>query len=301
MKFKLLAVFLPFIISFNIYSIDIIIPKAPPSLGVVKAISNMENFNAVYYTDALVEVVPNIVKNKDYIYIIPVNLGAKLYEKNQNLQLIGVLSEGLLSIISSEDYTSVEELDGKDIYIGAQGSSPDVISRYIFKMKNIEPVINYRSSQEIAKLMMRSKAKLAVLPEPLATLALDKNKNLKRSFMLRTLWKEINGSNGIPQVGIFASQTFIDKHSDDIEKLIKNCEESVAWIYSNPKEASKLAIDIFKVDMSEENMADSLKNMNLVFVRGKKSKNSVERYLNSLKATDSNIIKELPDEKFYRE
>lgn len=301
MKFKLLAVFLPFIINFNLYSIDIIIPKAPPSLGIIKAISDMEDFNAIYYTDAVVEVVPNIVKNKDYLYVIPVNLGAKLYEKNQKLQLIGVLSEGLLSIISNEDYTSVEDLDRKDIYIGAQGSSPDVISRYIFKMKNIEPVINYRSSQEIAKLMIRDKAKLAVLPEPLATFALDKNKNLKRSFMLKTLWEEINGSDGIPQVGIFASQDFINKHKNEIEKLIKNCEESVNWIYANPTEASKLALDIFQVNISEENMEDSIKNMNLVFVRGKKAKNSVEKYLSSLKETDSNIIKELPNEKFYRE
>jgi NitT/TauT family transport system substrate-binding protein len=289
------------LISFNIYSIDILIPKAPPSLGIIKAISEMDDFNTVYYNDAMVEVIPNIVKNKDYIYVIPVNLGAKLYEKNQNLQLIGVLSEGLLSIVSSEDYSSIIELDKKNIYIGAQGSSPDVISRYIFKMKNINPTINYRSSQEIAKLMIRDKATIAVLPEPLATFTLDKNKKLKRIFMLKSVWEEINGNVGIPQVGIFASQDFIKKHKNEIEKLIKNCEESINWIHSNQEKSANLAIDIFNMDIDKENMWDSITNMNLVFIRGKKAKESVEKYLNSLKEIDSHIIKELPNEEFYRE
>lgn len=288
-----------FTLIFNTFSLTILLPKAPPSLPVVKSVEGLEDINLIYYTDATTEVIPNIVKDKDYLYIIPVNLGAKLYNKGKDLRLIGVLSEGLISLVSTESFESFNQLDKKDIFIGAQGSSPDVISRYLFNKENISPKINYRSSQEVAKLLIGGKANTAVLPEPLASLALFKNKELKRTFIFKDLWKDITNYDSIPQVGIFGKKDLNDKEKELIEKFIQNYKKSLVWIDENPKEASQLALKHFELTLPEKVITEAITNMNLTFKSGTESKNDVEGYLNSLINVDKGILSKLPDENFY--
>lgn len=290
-----------FIFSLNAEGINIILPKAPPSLPMVKTASKLEGINLIYYTDAMVEAVPNIIKNKEYLYVIPINMGAKLYEKNQDLKLIGILSKGLLSVISEKNYVSIKDLDNNEIYIGGQGSSPDVISRYIFNKNNINPKIKYRSSQEIAKLMISKKAHNAVLPEPLASLVLDKNKNLKRSFIFKDLWNDVSNSDNIPQVGLFAPKKMLDKNKDKINELLLEYKKSVNWVNSNTDEAADLASDIFQIKISKELLKESIKNMNLVYISGKDGRSEVKKYLENLKETNNDIVKRMPDEDFYQE
>lgn len=286
-------------IIFNSFSLTILLPKAPPSLPVVKSVEGLEEIELIYYTDATTEVLPNIIKDKDYLYIIPVNLGAKLYNKGKDLRLIGVLSEGLISLVSTESYETFEDLDKKEIYIGAQGSSPDVISRYLFDKSNIKPNINYRSSQEITKLLIGGKANTAVLPEPLASLALFKNKNLKRTFIYKDIWKEVTNYNSIPQVGIFGRKDLNDKEIEIINKFIENYKNSLVWIEENPSAASKLALEHFTLTMPEVVISQAIENMNLTFKDGTESKEDVKGYLQSLIDIDKGILSELPDEKFY--
>lgn len=287
-------------ISINILAIDILLPKAPPSLPMVKATENLSDFNLTYYTDAVTEVVPNIIKEKDYLYVIPVNLGAKLYNKNKDLQLIGVLSDGLLSIISKDNYNNIKDINNKTIFIGAQGSSPDVISRYIFSKNDMDMKINYRSSQEIFKLLISKKTDLAVLPEPLASLALIKNKDLKRSFIHKDLWKNINNSSSIPQVALFAPKKVINLHKEEIEKLIASYKASLIWIDENKEAASEFGLKVLGLKMPKPAFTEAVKFMNLTFTEGKDSREDVEGYLKALMEVDKNIISRLPGDDFYK-
>ncbi len=288
-----------FAVILNTFSLTILLPKAPPSLPAVKSVEDLDSINLVYYTDATTEVLPNIIKDKDYLYIIPVNLGAKLYNKGKDLRLIGVLSEGLISLISNENIENFKNIDKREIYIGAQGSSPDVISRYLFNIENIKPDINYRSSQEITKLLIGGKANTAVLPEPLASLALFKNKKLKRTFVFKDLWKDITGYNSIPQVGIFGKKILNDQEKELIDTFILNYKKSLIWIEENPEEAGKLALKHFNLTLPEKVIIEAIENMNLTFESGLESKSSVEGYLKSLINVDKGILSKLPDENFY--
>lgn len=288
------------LISFSSFALDIYLPKAPPSLPLAKASKNIKELNLKYYSDVTTEVIPNIVKNEDALYVVPVNNGAQLYNKGKDLKLIAVLSEGLLSIISSKNYTDIKALNKEDIYIGGQGSSPDTISNYIFKKNKIKPSIKYRSSTEIAKLIMTNQIDTAVLPEPQASMVLDKNKNLKRVFILKNEWKKINGQNSIPQVAIFASQNVINKNKNLINILAKEYKNSLLWMNKNKNEAAKFGIEVFQVSLSEAAFENSIDNMNLVYIEGLNAKKSVDTYLNALKSVDANAISKIPGADFYK-
>lgn len=290
-----------FILSINIFAVNILLPKGPPSLPIAKVALSMEGVNLIYYTDPVVEVVPNIIRNQDYLYVIPVNLGAKLYARNQDLKLLAVLSQGMLSIVSSKDFTNIKDLHKEVIHIGGQGSSPDVVSQYIFSKNKIKPQIQYRSSEEVAKLMISKRGTSAVLPEPLASLVLSKNKDFKRSFILKDLWNDGEGINSIPQVGIFASKVLLEKNKDFIEEFQREYKRSLQWIEEDIVSAGNFALDVFNLNLDNAVIVEAIKNMNLVFIKGKNAQKEVEDYLKKLKEIDKGIIDLIPGDDFYQE
>lgn len=297
---KSYTLLLIFLLNLNIFALNVYLPKAPPSLPLAKTSEIIKELNLKYYIDVNTEVFPSIIKNEESLFVLPVNNAAQLYSKGKKLQLIAILSDGLISIISSKDYPSIKSLNNEDIYIGGQGSSPDVISNYIFEQNKINVNGQYRTSQEISKLIISGKIETAILPEPLASLVIDKNKNLKRVFILKNEWKKINGQNSIPQVGIFATEKTISKNKKLIEKFSIEYKNSLKWIFNNKSEASKYGINIFQVSLSELAFENSINNMNLVYVEGLKAKSSVDTYLNALKKVDKELPNTLPGTDFYK-
>lgn len=198
------TIMLFFIMVIMLFPLEIMVPKAPPAIPLIK-LQEEGVVKINYYTNAKTEVLPDIIKGKDKLFIIPVNLGAKLYNSGKDIELLGVVSEGLLSIVSSdESVKSITDLNDKKLYIGARGSSPDVIARYVLGKNSVNANIEYRTSPEIAKLIIAGKIENAVLPEPLATLVMFKKKEIRRVLELKEKF-----NNEMPQVGIFCSKSFL--------------------------------------------------------------------------------------------
>lgn len=287
--------FLPllFILSFYTYSLTVYLPKAPPSLPMAKVAQNMKNLELVYYDDVNTEILTKIIKNEDALFIIPTNVGANLYNKGKDIKLISILSNGLISIISSKDIKSFKSLNKEDIYIGGQGSSPDVISSYLFKKNSITPKVSYRESSEIAKLLITNKIDTAVLPEPLASMVLEKNKKMKRIFILKNEWTKLNKQSGIPQVAIFGSSKVISENSILLKNLKTNYLKTLKSINGNKKEAAKFSINLFQMNMGENAFINSINNMNLTYISDKNKNTLVNTYLEAI-----NI--KVPDDNFYQ-
>jgi len=254
------------LMQFNTWAIQVAAPKAPPSIPLLGM-----DIDLTLYQDVSTEGIPAIVRGRGDIYILPVNVGAKLYNKGADIQFLGATSQGLLSLLSSEA-GELEELQGEKLYIGGQGSSPDVITRTILQEKEIKADILYRSSPEIAKLLIAGRIKNAVLPEPLATMVLSKNPDVQRVEELKDLWK---GEN-IPQVGIFILKTSLESKREETEKFIEEYKSSLESI---SPEDMKRAIEEFGLKMSVDEFRSSVKYMNLTFERSRKD---VDNYLEKL-------------------
>lgn len=297
---KIFTIFTFVLFSISSFSLSIYLPKAPPSLPLAKASEKINELSLKYYNDVNTEVFPSIIKNEEALFVIPVNNAAQLFNKGKDLKLIAVLSEGLISIISNKNYPNIKSLNNEEIYIGGQGSSPDVISNYIFEENKITINPQYRTSQEIAKLLITGKVNTAVLPEPLASQVLDKNKNLKRVFILKDEWKKINGQNSIPQVGLFASSKTISANKILVETLSREYKNSLNWIFSNKKEAAKFGISVFQMTLSEDAFENTIDNMNLVYTEGLKAKTNIDIYLKGLKEVDGEVLDKIPGADFYK-
>ncbi len=265
MKKTILLIFT--LLQINIWAIQVAAPKAPPSIPLLGM-----DIDLTLYQDVSTEGIPAIVRGRGDIYILPVNVGAKLYKKGVDIKFLGTTSEGLLSLLSSES-EALGEVEGKKLYIGGQGSSPDVITRTILEERGIEADILYRSSPEIAKLLITGRIENAVLPEPLATMVLTKNPNIQRLEELKDLWP----GETIPQVGIFVLSSSLDAKGKEVEEFIEGYKEALKSI---SQEDMKGAIAEFNLKMSVEEFKSSLKYMNLTFERDRESMDSYLEKLN---------------------
>lgn len=281
------------------FALDILVPKAPPAIPAIKAAQEMEGVNIYYFTDTVTEVVPKIMQNKEYVFVVPTNLAAKLNNKGKDLRVLGITTKGILSVISTEELSNIDGLSGKDIYVGGQGSSPDVITQYILKKNHVDAHMKYRTSPEVAKLIMTEKINYAVLPEPLATMALFKNKNLKRAFIYKNEWEKINNNQGIPQVGFFASQKVINTNQAEIKAFLAAYKDAVAWVNENPADAAELGKNALMLPMPAKVIENAIPNMNLIFQTPAEAKISINNYLKNLMEINTKILSKLPKDDFY--
>jgi len=277
-KIKITAL-LSLAISISSFSMDIYTPKAPPSIPMLPM---KDEVKIHYYQDVHTEIIPKIIKNQGGIYVIPTNLGENLKNKGLELKLLGVTSQGLISIISNKKIEDIRDLDGENIIIGAQGSSPDIISKFLFKNNNISPKITYRSTPEIAKLMILQKGDHAVLPEPMATLVLEKNSKLIRTIVYRDEWRKLTSLSGIPQVGLYTTSKYSKTHSKEIEKFINEYKKNLKDLKKNPNEFIDLAQVNFNINLSNKGYEESIKYMNLTLIDGKKGDKLVKEYIEIL-------------------
>lgn len=279
-KLKITAL-LSLAISMNSFSIDVYTPKAPPSIPMLP----MKNEVTLhYYQDVHTEIIPKIIKSQDGIYVIPTNLGENLKKKGLELKLLGVTSQGLISIISNEKIKNIKDLDGKNILIGSQGSSPDIISKFLFKNNDISPKITYRSTPEVAKLMILQKGDNAVLPEPMATFVLEKNPKLIRTVVYKDEWEKATSLSGIPQVGLYTTSKYNKTHSKEIETFIDNYIKNLKDLKKDPTEFIDLAQVNFNIKLSDSGYEESIKYMNLTLIDGREGDQLVEEYIKILGA-----------------
>ena len=276
---KKLTILLGLAISINIFTMDIYTPKAPPSIPMLPM---KDKVDIHYYQDVHTEIIPRIIKNKGGIYVIPTNLGENLKKKGIELKLLGVTSQGLISIISNKEIDNIKNLDGKNILIGAQGSSPDIISRFLFKKNNISPRITYRSTPEVAKLMIIQKGENAVLPEPMATMILEKNSKLIRTIVYKDEWEKVTSLSGIPQVGLYTTSKYNKTHSKEIEKFIDEYKQNLKDLKKDPNKFIDLAQINFNIKLSDKGYTESIKYMNLTLIDGKKGDKLVKEYIEIL-------------------
>lgn len=293
MYIKSVIAALMMLFSIHLSALTILAPKAPPSIPLLKIAQSDKRVKIVFYTDLFSQVIPKILQKKDILVIMPTNVGAKLKNRGKNLKLIGVLSDGLLSIVSSEKgVTNVAHLSGKKVTIGAPGSSPDIIARHFFKTHNSSPTILYRSTPEIAKLFIAGRIKNAVLPEPYASFVLAKTKNSVRVAELK----------GNPQVALIGSEETLKKHKKEIENLVLSYKDAVLWVNKNPHDAAVLGKKKMNLMMTIAVIEAAIPRMNLVFRRGAESLKELKEFLLKMHSADKKSIGgRLPDEKFFKE
>ena len=312
MKIKkvLFAIILSFIAIFmfacgedkkEVEEISLIAPTGTPSLIISKAIveRGKVNYEIVQGADALKAA---FIKGEKDIIVAPVNLGALMLATNEtfNYEMVNTIVWCNYYIASKEKINSFKELDGKDVVVFGQNSTPDIVFRSLMAHHQINPNVSYVASVADANGMMLSgKADIIVTAEPALTVLLSKgNFNV---LSLKDEWNKMVGGDGtkgydVPQAAVFVNKNSKEKCESFLEKLEKDIKDVV----NNKDIVVSCAKQIDSNLTNPDKMyVDALERCNYQIYENQKE--SIEKYFQ--KVIDLGLGKtvggKLPDEAFY--
>ena len=276
-----------------------IVPTGTPSLGIANVLNDktLVDANIVSGSDPLIAAFTNASYD---VVVAPVNLGAKLYNANENFSYIlyKTIVWGNYYLVSNEEIATLESLEGKTVLVFGKNSTPDVVLRTLISAKNINVNLEYVDDVATANsYLLSGKADIIVSAEPSLT-KMSANKNFY-TLDLQKQWQQLTGSYSLPQAGIF-----IKKDSKDekyLKTVLDKMIESVQMAQTKPNVliASAVSVDENLAKIGKETLQKAIGNCNLRVEET--DKEAIEFYFSQViqLGIGATIGGKLPDEAFY--
>jgi NitT/TauT family transport system substrate-binding protein len=299
MKRKQINLFLIFLLAVAMLSgMRIYLPPSNISLPFCRIADQDSLFQAELYREVNTEVLPEILKQKEGYYLIPTNVAAKLFNSGLKLQFIASFATEMLYLLT-DDVTikSISDFEGKEFIVGGQGSSPDIIIRYLFAENKVTSDINYRTSPEIARFFIAGKYHNCILPQPLAEMVLESTKRKVSVFDVTGLWKKhFPESIGIPQLSLIYVGPVV--HTGTSLKLIEDFNEYAVEMNTQKSESALQIKEKLGYKFSAEIVEQSIKPIHTLY--GADAKQELLRYFQAIMDVSPDAIGgKIPDETFF--
>ena len=252
---------------------------------------------------------PKILKGEADIGFMPANIAAKVYNSAAGALLCaGISGNGNLYLITKDrGIKTLADLAGKTVSVAGQGATPEYLFRWILAQNKI-PVdsengvkLDYTvPTPDIAAELLSDKIKYAIVPEPFATVALIKSKDVVRALDLQYEFGAIEGKNATyPLTVMVVSKSFADREPDTVRAFMSAFGKSVEWTTTNPQKAGVL-VQKYTLGLMAPVVANAVPYSCLIWKNADDSKKEIERLLSIFfEFAPDSVGGKLPDEGFY--
>lgn len=285
--------------------------KGPTSMGMVKMMADQKDAKEKNYEFTIGsspdEIAPKFLKGEFDIVALPSNLASILYNKSQGkVQVLAINTLGILYLMENGDTVkSVGDLKGRTIYSSGKGAVPEYAFNYILKANGLNPDtdlrVEYKSEHtEALAALLNDKSGLAVLPQPFATVASLKNKDLRTALDLSKEWDKAskNAKSTMITGVVVVNKDFAAKYPEKIKKFMADYKASIDYTNTNVDDAAKLIEENNIVPAAVAKKA--IPQCNITYIDGSDMKDKLSGYLQVLfEANPKSIGGKMPADDFY--
>lgn len=285
--------------------------KGPTSMGMVKMMADQKDAKEKNYEFTIGsspdEIAPKFLKGEFDIVALPSNLASILYNKSQGkVQVLAINTLGILYLMENGDSVkSIEDLKGKTVYSSGKGAVPEYAFNYILKANGLNPDtdlrVEYKSEHtEALAALLNDKSGLAVLPQPFATVASLKNKDLRTALDLSKEWDKAskNAKSTMITGVVVVNKDFAAKYPEKIKEFMADYKASIDYTNTNVDDAAKLIEENNIVPAAVAKKA--IPQCNITYIDGSDMKDKLSGYLQVLfEANPKSIGGKMPADDFY--
>ncbi len=215
---------------------------------------------------------------------LPTNAAAALNAKKPGaVQVLAVNTLGVLYLMTGEgvEITSMEDLRGKTVYCPAQ--NPSFIFTYLCKANGLEPGTDvtidttYAQPADLRTALVAGEVDVAVLPEPMVTIAKSANDKLSVALDLTAEWDKCSAPGSLAQGCIVVRTAFAEAHPEAIKSFLTEYEASISFVKENPAEAGAM-IEAQGVFTKGAVAAKAIPNCNICFLTGEEMKSKLTEF-----------------------
>lgn len=270
------------------------------------ALTDAKTYNVSVETDAS-NITAALISGSCDIAALPTNAAANVAQKtNGGVKVIAVNTLGVLYVMSNTETQTINsfaDLKGKTVYCPAQ--NPTFLFKAICEANGLEVgkdiVIDntYAQPADLRTALVSGVVDLAVLPEPMVTIAKAGNASLTASLDLTAEWEKHFPADSLMQGCVVARTEYLEAHPTIVAKFLQDYKASIEYVNQNPTEAGEMivAAGIFA---QAPVAAKAIPNSNICYIDGAEMKAGLQKFYEVLLATaPASIGNALPAEDFY--
>ena len=259
------------------------------------------NYSFTVETDAS-NVTAALVSGECDIAALPTNAASALYNKTEGkVQVLALNTRGVLYLVTdgSLNVESIADLEGQTVYVPAQ--NPSFIFSYLCKANGINVTVDntYAQPAELNTAVAAGEVSLAVLPEPMVTVARSQNQGLVVALDLTEEWDKVSAPGSLVQGCVVVRKAFAEEHPAEVSAFLDDYAASVALLTEDTPAAAKAIeeSDIFaKAAVAEK----AIPNCNVCFVTGAEMQEQLSAFLEIMfEAAPQSIGGAVPGDDFY--
>ena len=175
------------------------------------------------------------------------------------------------------------------------------MTRYLLDQNQVSAELSFSvPTPQIAAQLISKKIEYAVVPEPFATIAQLKSKDVKAAIDYQVEYSLVNGKDAeIPLTVLVTTRAFAEKNSKAINDFLKNYEKSYNWVVKHPVQAGNLC-EKHNLGLAADVLAKAIPVSNYVYIPAKDAQKNVEDFLQILLEYSADSIGgRLPEADFY--
>ncbi len=221
-------------------------------------------------TDAS-NIVAGLVNGSVDIAALPTNAAAAVYNKTQGgVQVLALNTLGVLYLITdgSVAVESMADLEGMTVYAPAQ--NPSFIFQHICQANGLENVTidnTYAQPADLNTAVASGQVSVAVLPEPMVTVARSKNPDLVVALDLTAEWDKVSPAGSLVQGCVVVRKAFAEENKAAVASFLQEYGASIEAL-SADVEGTAAKIEANGIFAKAAVAAKAIPNCNVCFITG---------------------------------
>ena len=198
----------------------------------------------------------------------------------------------------------LSDLEGKTVFCPAQ--NPAFIFEAICRANNLIPDENitidtgYAQPADLRAALVTGAVDIAVLPEPMVTIAKSANDKLSVALDLTAEWEKAYGEGTLMQGCIVVRTEWAEAHPKELYEFLSDYKSSIEFTNAEPRKASECisGVGIFagKADVA----AKAIPNCSIVYIDGKEMAQGLDAFFARLYSINQASVGGKPvDENIY--
>lgn len=290
--------------------VNIMVLNGTTGFGMAKLMSDSENGDTLLNYSFEVEsdasnVTAALVSGSADIAALPTNAAAALYNKTEGgVRLLALNTLGVLYLVvngDAESIQSISDLAGKTVYVPAQ--NPTFIFQYICQANSLDDVVidnSYAQPADLRTAIAAGEIDIAVLPEPMVTIALSANDKLVKALDLTSEWNAVAPMpDSLVQGCVVVRSDFAAAHPIEVEAFLDEYAQSIAYLSSGADDIGQM-IESTGIFTNGAVAEKAVPGCNVCFISGADMVGQMETFLEIMfELAPESIGGKLPGDDFY--
>ena len=262
-----------------------------------------QEYNFSVETDAS-NIVAALANGSVDIAALPTNAAAAVYNKTQGgVQVLALNTLGVLYLVGHGDAAaieSIEDLAGWNVWAPAQ--NPSFIFQHIVEANGLTDVTidnTYAQPADLNTAVASGEVSIAVLPEPMVTVAKSKNPELQVLLDLTEEWDKIAPAGSLVQGCVVVRKAFAEENPDAVKAFLAEYGASIEALTTDI-EGTAAKIESTGIFTKAAVAAKAIPNCNVCFITGEEMKAALSEFLTIMHGVaPASVGGAIPGDDFY--